>query len=995
MQTWKLQVYSFPEWPPWLSWRKHTNTDKNRLKMFASSSQAEYVFCFITICLYRASTDNIFSQMKHDVNMYTGTDKVWHTYISKLLSFCTSKSGITQNNLTVIFTLGFQSKSVNAFATSKYKLQDLQNNFSLTNQLLRDSYVAACTGCQPECHDKKEEFELKDVERASGKFKIFRKSQIQCFQKKELHSSSMFEPWCGFFLLFSLNRELALNLTLCILHFSSSNLGICDQGRLKVRNLVKPRLSFTFCGYHSLFNLYPPFQYLELNLNVNYFSYFNFAAYFSVISKNIVHNLVYYFPAYQNVLSYKFSNEAGIFHYKIQTKKSFQIILSLMSCSKYIVYDGPGIFSASVKTSPQLLTMSTFQCIVTCFQKKENDSISLNYLFYSVPLMSFTSQFINISDSHTICQTKQITLPTKHCSTPLCAICLTNEDQGRINVSVTNMEFVSISKFDCAYGGLVASEQLKTGYQESVTVCDNFQSSQVPQMMYSYSAQMMIVLYWYEPFSRIYATIRISKTKCKPVTIRSCELFRKCLTRQLCVDFDQKVNELADVGLVTDKATGTMVFNVKASECIVVQAFAKWKFQDVPLCRFHCDWVFSLKPNLLKPNLLKNTESQFDYQVMGIIERFEEVMVSTGDQYQRTKGGDLRFTSLLRDTFSVVGPNKHFLECHPQGKCSQTDRHTQKELFTASTEFKTINQFLFFTTIYAPQTLRVLGRFFPFSSTWVDIIIFHHVVNFDVVGNPISIDITQSQELHFIQNDGIFMLKLRKTGETQNELDYLLVGVKAASKSVSKTTAKSLSFKRHTMSQCYMWQSVLRLYGTHHKYISLPGVMSHLGVETNDTLPQNYSIYMTWFQQQDKVPIYTVNSCTYVAKYTQFVVCLKVSMKLEKVKLESYIAVLSKIDDGGNRKLFEGELPKVYSGDTRLLPPNWSWKQASQFCRDVGGTLPYLRTKEELHNIISMLKYALDAGAIEAIFIGLHQDNSSKVRHLCCLQIIWRVPIQL
>ena len=48
-----------------------------------------------------------------------------------------------------------------------------------------------------------------------------------------------------------------------------------------------------------------------------------------------------------------------------------------------------------------------------------------------------------------------------------------------------------------------------------------------------------------------------------------------------------------------------------------------------------------------------------------------------------------------------------------------------------------------------------------------------------------------------------------------------------------------------------------------------------------------------------------------------------------------------------------------------------TWLQASELCRSAGGTLPILRSKEELDELITLLQVGKGLSAIEFIFIGL------------------------
>ena len=54
-----------------------------------------------------------------------------------------------------------------------------------------------------------------------------------------------------------------------------------------------------------------------------------------------------------------------------------------------------------------------------------------------------------------------------------------------------------------------------------------------------------------------------------------------------------------------------------------------------------------------------------------------------------------------------------------------------------------------------------------------------------------------------------------------------------------------------------------------------------------------------------------------------------------------------------------------------------SWEQASQLCRDAGGSLPYFTSRDELEEFIAFIKLEKYGILVNALFIGLH---NKKVR---------------
>ena len=51
-----------------------------------------------------------------------------------------------------------------------------------------------------------------------------------------------------------------------------------------------------------------------------------------------------------------------------------------------------------------------------------------------------------------------------------------------------------------------------------------------------------------------------------------------------------------------------------------------------------------------------------------------------------------------------------------------------------------------------------------------------------------------------------------------------------------------------------------------------------------------------------------------------------------------------------------------------------SWNVAEKICSTLGGSLPYFTSREDLHDLINILKYTSYIPPMEGIFIGLKQD---------------------
>ena len=62
-----------------------------------------------------------------------------------------------------------------------------------------------------------------------------------------------------------------------------------------------------------------------------------------------------------------------------------------------------------------------------------------------------------------------------------------------------------------------------------------------------------------------------------------------------------------------------------------------------------------------------------------------------------------------------------------------------------------------------------------------------------------------------------------------------------------------------------------------------------------------------------------------------------------------------------------------------------SWFQATELCKSAGGTLPIIRSREELNELINLIKYSKGLPPIELVYVGWkikHQVGGLLIRYL-------------
>ena len=452
-----------------------------------------FISIIITVNIKYGKTDIALGHLYPE--MFTNTPKTWHQYIRmSIVRF-------------VEFTqYSYTNRSIQKFRSGLFKWSKIV--LQLRYREIKMSSLS----------DKK----LKITTYITGQF--------------ILHSDKTYNHY----FMYNIDTRLRLNVTFVIISFIYNFDYYLNFYNVPLRILDgEKNASFQFYGHHSPFNFYPYFTKVPIILDTSVMTGQPFALnfIFTVMDQYIVYsisNIHFDHPDDVNNwppdLVYTIGHETVLPSYFIQVRTISYIVLSFVHnlTSAYVVYDGPGFSSNLIVVKSnvsKIISISTFQCIIQ-FKIQSSLRKYANIIMYrSNYLNNDISIFVDLTNPTNM----TVQLPNTMCLDNLCVVDVNTKTDLQINVTLNKIVSDGIYNPICKYGGIVTEEYLDNKYEESSTTCQNH-SGQIKQArsMYSSTSSLVLILYWYSMYQNIMASLTLSLTRCKPVTIDLCELHYFC-----------------------------------------------------------------------------------------------------------------------------------------------------------------------------------------------------------------------------------------------------------------------------------------------------------------------------------------------------------------------------------------------------------------------------------------------------------------------------------
>ncbi len=346
---------------------------------------------------------------------------------------------------------------------------------------------------------------------------------------------------------------------------------------------------------YSTFSVLPRFTHVQVftyldTQTYGEYPYFFVKGVFSVLDKQILYNV----PEHSGTLPANFifgvtdvdrkivifanfvyhtKNNDRLPSYLVTVKKHQHICLKIKYylIKRHIIYNGPGIFSKTLD-SQQIQKTSAFQCLIhTSIKHSQKDYLSLRALKYILK-PSAVSQNVEIHQNKSI----PIHIPNKNCFDTICILNIQSQSGNQVNATVTKL--ISSEKapnssknLPCIFSGLAAIEMFPHNSRESATHCKTHDSSHINRSFYSNNSSLILLAYWFEPYSVIDVTLIISISKCRLIQIDLCIYDKKCtqdLKSLSCQNYLDYVTNFVPVNISQD---GDFIFaHMKDEQCVVL-----------------------------------------------------------------------------------------------------------------------------------------------------------------------------------------------------------------------------------------------------------------------------------------------------------------------------------------------------------------------------------------------------------------------------------------
>ena len=774
---------------------------------------------------------------------------------------------------------------------------------------------------------------------------------------------------------------------------------------------------FTYCGHQTNFNIYPSYNVIDISIHSYKHSFFAFTALQTIITERLIVSFETSNSSVPDISSvhliHLIKSEILVETFHIKVRKIHHLVVQFSETGSYTheLYDGPGFLSTNLRNSGYVYKTSTFQCVArisTYIKLVPEEERFFNYASKSLKI----SRTFNISSNKT---GVTITLPMSLCAPNHCAILLFSDETYHINITVLEIIYKGPTGERCKYGGLVTGEETLMDYKESLTVCEE----QHGLTFFSQNSSLILFGYWYEQYSKIQTTMQVSLTKCTAVQLDACTVQKLCHTffnlnnLTICNLYLKHIsqNHLSYYKNFDD-FTDFVLFSLQDDNCVVIQL----RKRTVRL-----DYLFYPQCGIqLRSSNVSQLGREVQYKLKGSfyspIYHFKKLKakVDIYKDYVAFYGDTLNF---CLGRFKVGKFSCKFIERQKSREHPLVAAIWKRDYFHFISRYRTEKKNF---SVRARQSsssesglLRILIQLNLFSVSWMDIHISRHEVDRKVGSTFSDIYLTESILLPFISYE------VQRIGYRWDHFVLLKLNV-------NSTTFERLSFKVNLKSRFdgkgnltqLNWSSGFSLsYLRDSKVISLPGRIyeAALFLNTETTKLKNNSLNLFWLHEN-------INDDSYLLSYLNGRDCSKTKpikpktfdlsacvnsslnslTEFEKCSLDALLnfqkpshrirCLQYTFPRENNQQYATHYMIFSHEFDHMNLQFNielhkMSWMEASNLCKDAGAMLPYFTSRQDLDQLIRLLKLSRDGFLLEALFIGLvYSPTNEKVSCSSTLQ---------
>ena len=656
-----------------------------------------------------------------------------------------------------------------------------------------------------------------------------------------------------------------------------------------------------------------------------------------------------------------------LYHFNIQVEKNLCIEVKSEIKSSIILFDGPGFQSKVLNSSFPIYKTSTFQCVILLLK-----------LSSLIGVLNFTSILLAIDQHLKVKNPTRFALPDKRKN--LAPLVLSIGVAHGLNVNVSLYTIKQTGRFlhspDCKFSGVAFFEKSIHIIHEIECVCQDFNHTLgFNQNVYSSGPLVTLVLYWYKEYSEIAVVLNVSSTKCQVITIDPCVASYYCdpctkrHSKELlcnkylpcdffckggdpsvsCQKYLNQITQFTSVRLHTNdnKQYGKDVdyfFSMPYGTCFVLQlrklllpTSTSSAVNDIIKCKFG-----------LIPAPVLSGEASFGFMITGKLDS----EISDGD--------DFVFRSspfLVRSFFpySYFHEDNSYCIKERNGNITECDNviHASPLGYTSFLMLSESKSYISTSTVFS---MKIIHETMPSSQDWIDIIVWktkmkekHHILEF----------------IHL--SPGFNFVYLTKVSDRLEDVLYITaLGVHA--EELIRQYYSQIEFRfidHYSDSGSFHWISEVKLFQKGHAF-SLPVQINEVLIISDLDLPRIITIKVVWLSNNYRKISKHSNMCRHLPYgTTTSLKCFNFSQSGLKRKYlyfqESYPEKSKDISKINNFK--------------DLL----SWTEASDLCMEAGGYLPHFSSRNELDELISLMKLSKDITPQEAIYVGLNFKNIEKV----------------